>query len=180
MAEQDQSAFIEEQLLSLIDPNLVDQWGDPNKHPETQLSQAEIDQLLQAGREMFMAHLAKDGFPIVTIHLYCFVDGELWSTTVKGRVKEKALRRDPHCSVCISSSGLNVPFAGGTCIKALAEVVDDRAVVERVCREHAKRYYTSPKGQELFFATLFTPNRVALRFRIQKIISWANVGVRRD
>ncbi len=48
------------------------------------------------------------------------------------------------------------------------------------CREHAKRYYTSPKGQELFFATLFTPNRVALRFRIQKIISWANVGVRRD
>ncbi len=180
MTDDAHRAYIEERLVSMIDPSLVDQWGDPNKHPETQLSQAQIDQLLQAGREMFIAHLTKDGFPIVTVHVYCFLDGEMWSTSVKGRVKEKALRRDPRCSICISSTGLRLPFGGAICIKAHGEVVDDRAIVERVCREHARRYYSSERAQELFFRTLFTPNRVGLRFTIQKIISWANIGVRRE
>lgn len=180
MVEQKQQAYIEEQIVSRIDPSLVDQWGDPNKHPETQLSPHAIDQLLHAGREMFIAHLTKDGFPIVTVHVYCFVEGELWSTTVKGRVKEKALRRDPRCSICISSTGLHLPFGGAISIKAHARLVEDREVVERVCREHGRRYYTSATAQELFFRTMFTPNRVALQFDIQKIISWANIGVRRE
>jgi general stress protein 26 len=179
MADREQS-YIEEQLLSLIDPKLVDQWGDPNKHPETQLSQEHITQLLEAGREMFISHLTKDSFPMVTVHVYCFMDGDMWSTSVKGRVKAAAYQRDPRCALCISSSGLNVPFGGGLTIKARGEVVEDRAIVERVCREHARRYYSSPRAQELFFGTLFTPNRVALRFHIDKVVSWANIGIRRD
>jgi general stress protein 26 len=180
MADDKQRAYIEEQLVSRIDPSLVDQWGDPNKHPETQLSQGDLDRLLQAGREMFIAHLTKDGFPIVTVLVYCFLDGDMWSTSVKGRVKEKALRRDPRCSICISSTGLRLPFGGALTIKAHAEVVDDRAIVERVCREQARRYYSSERAQELFVRTLFTPNRVALHFDIQKIISWANIGMRKE
>lgn len=176
----DEKSYLEEQYLRNIDPNLVDQFGDPNKHPECQLSPAQIDQVLQAGREMFIAHLAKDGFPIVTVHVYCLIDGELWSTTVKGRVKAAAFRRDPRCSICISASGLHLQFDGAISIKAHAEIVEERGLVERVCREHAKRYYTSLAAQELFFRTLFTPNRIALRLKIVKIISWANIGVRRD
>ncbi len=180
MTEDKPKAYIEEQRVSLIDPQLVDQWGDPNKHPETQLTREAIDQLLHAGREMFIAHLTKDGFPIVTVHLYCLLDGEMWSTTVKGRVKERAFRRDPRCSICLSSTGLRVPFGGGISIKALAQVIEDRELVERVCREHAQRYYSSDRAQELFFQTMCTPHRVALKFDIQKIISWANIGVRRQ
>jgi len=180
MADLKEESYIEEQLLSLIDPKLVDQWGDPNKHPETQLSKDEINKLLEAGREVFLSHLTKDGFPMVTVHVYCFIDGVMWSTSVKGRVKEKAYRRDPRCALCISSAGLNLPFGGALTIKARAEVVEDRATVEKVCREHAKRYYSSPKAQDLFFGTLFTPNRVALRFHFDKIVSWANIGVRKD
>ncbi|MBI4517608.1 MAG: pyridoxamine 5'-phosphate oxidase family protein [Deltaproteobacteria bacterium] len=179
MAEAKQS-YIQEQMLSLIDPKLVDQWGDPNKHPETQLSQEQVDQLLAAGREMFISHLTRDGFPMVTVHVYCFIDGQLWSTTVKGRVKAAAYQRDPRCALCISSSGLKLPFGGALTIKARATVIEERALVERVCREHARRYYSGERAQELFFGTLFTPNRVALRFDIDKIISWANIGVRRD
>jgi len=176
----DDQSYIQERALRRIDPALVDQFGDPNKHPECQLTREQVDQVLQAGREMFIAHLAKDGFPIVTVHVYCLIDGEMWSTTVKGRVKAAAFLRDPRTSICISTTGLNVPFGGGISIKARAEIVEDRAIVERVCREHAIRYYSSATAQELFFRSLFTPNRVALRFDIEKVISWANIGVRRS
>lgn len=177
MAE-DQS-YIQEKGLRRIDPALVDKFGDPNKHPEYQLTQDQVGQILKLGREMFIAHHAKDGFPIVTIHVYCLIDGEMWSTTVKGRVKAAAFRRDPRCSVCISTAGLGLPFAGGISLKARAKIVEDRAIVEQVCREQAVRYYTSPTAQDLFFRSLFTPNRIALRFDIEKTISWANIGVRR-
>lgn len=173
-------SFIEERMLSRIDPNVVDKWGDPNKHPETQLSKDQIEQLIEAGREVFISHLTREGWPMVTIHVYSRIDGEIWSTTVKGRVKEAAFRRDPRTTLCISSTGLRLPFGGGISIKARAEVIEDRATVERVCIDHGKRYYSSPKGQELFTRTLFTPNRVALRFHVDKIVSWANIGMRRD
>jgi len=176
MTKEDQY-YIEEKTLSLIDPSIVDKWGDPNKHPETQFTDAEVKQVLEAGREIFLTHLTKEGFPMVTVHVYCLLDGEMWSTTIKGRVKSRAYLVDPRCGICISTAGLNLPFAGAMTIKARAEIVEDPAVVERVCREHGKRYYTSPKAQELFARSLLTPNRVAIRFHIDKVVSWKNVGV---
>jgi Pyridoxamine 5'-phosphate oxidase len=173
----DDKPYLEEELLSSIDPNLVDKWGDPNKHPETQFSRDEQQALLHAGREMFLSHHTRDGFPMVTVHVYCVLDDVLWSTSVKGRVKVRALQNDPRCGVCISSAGLDIPFAGAMALRTRVEVVEDPVVVERVCREHGRRYYNTPKGQELFFRSLFTPNRVALRFTVDKLVSWKNIGV---
>jgi len=173
----DDKTYLEVEMLSTIDPTLVDKWGDPNKHPETQLSPVEQRQLLEAGREMFLTHLTGAGFPMVTVHVYVIMDGVLWSTSVKGRVKERALRKDPRSGVCISSAGLDLPFAGAMTLKTRVEIVEDRDVVERVCQEHGRRYYSSPRGQELFAGSLFTPNRVAMRFTIDKVVSWKNIGV---
>jgi len=174
-----EESYIPGKRLGTLDPSLVDTWGDPRKHPETQLTQEQIDGLIQNGREGFLSHLTKDGFPIVTVHLYCLLDGGIWSTTVKGRVKERCYRRDPRCSLCLSTTGLKLGFAGGICIKAHAHIEEDRAVVERVCREHARRYFSNEEGQEAMFRLLFTPNRVAIRFDVIDVISWANVGAPR-
>ncbi len=175
----DRQSYVKPQKLEALDPALIDKWGDPTKHPETQLSQDQIDQLIEKGREMFVSHLTKDGFPIVTVHLYCMIDGEMWTTTVKGRVKEKAYRRDPRCSICISTTGLDLGFGGGICIKAHAEITEDREIVDRVCWEHGKRYYSDEKAQKLFRKLMYTPNRVAIRFKPLKTISWADVGMPR-
>ncbi|MDG2303517.1 MAG: hypothetical protein P8R42_02495 [Candidatus Binatia bacterium] len=178
--DKDKAYWIEEQQLAMIDPDLVDKWGDPNKHPETQLSKDEQQELLVAGREMFVTHLTKVGFPMVTVHVYCLIDGEVWSTSVNGRVKASAFRRDARTGLCISSNGLGLPFGGGMTIKAKAEVIEDRAIVEKVCIEHGKRYYSSPKAQGLFTGSLFTPNRIALKFDIEKIVSWKNIGMKSE
>lgn len=155
-----------------LDPEQVDSWGDPAKHPETSMSPEEVRAHLEAGREMFMSHLTRDGFPMVTVQFYCLVDGEIWSTTVRGRVKAKALRRDPRTCLCISNGSRSVAEVKAVSIKARAEVIEDRAVVERVCRAHAERYFTDERAREAFFRTLFTPNRLAIRFVPEKVISW--------
>jgi len=171
-------SYIKKEKLDTIDPDVVDKWGDPTKHPETQLSQEQIDRLIGKGREMFISHLTKDGFPIVTIHLYCMLDGAMWSTTVRGRAKERAYRRDPRCAMCISTTGLKLGFGGGICIKAHAEVVEDCEIVERVCRGQSRRYYGEEQAQEMLFKLLFTPNRLAIRFEPLKTISWMNIGMK--
>lgn len=178
MSESDEREYILEKALSRIDPDLVDKWGDPNNHPETQLSADQVTQLLEAGREVFLTHLTKDGFPMVTVHVYVILDGVIWSTTTKNRVKATAFRNDPRCGLCISTAGLNLPFAGAMTLKTRAEVVEDRATVELVSREHGRRYYSSKTAQDLFVRSLLTPNRVALRFHLDKIVSWSNIGMR--
>jgi len=174
----EEQSYIKKEKLDSIDPALVDKWGDPTKHPETQLSPEQIERLIEKGREMFISHLTRDGFPIVTILLYCILDGVMWSTTVRGRAKERAYRRDPRCSMCLSTTGLKLGFGGGLCIKARAEIVDDREIVERVCREQAKRYYADEVAQAQMFKLLFTPNRLAIRFERLKTISWMNIGMK--
>jgi general stress protein 26 len=178
MSEGDEKEYILEKALARIDPDLVDKWGDPNRHPETQYSKEQVDQLLDACREVFVTHLTKDGFPMVTVHVYVLLDGVIWSTTTKNRVKAKALKADPRCGLCFSTAGLNLPFAGGMTLKTRAEIVEERAIVERVCREHGKRYYSSKTAQDLFVGSLLTPNRVAIRFHVDKVVSWSNIGVR--
>jgi general stress protein 26 len=180
MSAGDGKEYLLEDALRRIDPDLVDKWGDPNRHPETQLSERQVQQLLEAGREVFVTHLTKDGFPMVTVHVYVLLDGVIWSTTTKNRVKAKAFQADPRCGLCFSTNGLNLPFAGAMTLKTRAEVVEDRAIVERVCREHGARYYSSQTAQDLFVGTLLTPNRVALRFHVDKIVSWSNIGMRTD
>jgi general stress protein 26 len=177
MSTEDKEYLLEE-ALRRIDPDLVDKWGDPNRHPETQLSQRQVDQLLDACREVFITHLTKDGFPMVTVHVYVLIDGVIWSTTTKNRVKAKALKADPRCGLCFSTAGLNLPFSGGMTLKTRAEIVEDRAIVERVCTEHGKRYYSSKTAQDLFVRSLLTPNRVAIRFHVDRVVSWSNIGVR--
>ena len=125
----DDRTYIEEQALRMIDPSLVDKWGDPNKHPETQLSRKQIDSLLHAGREVFVTHLTKDGFPFVTVHVYVLLDGEIWSTSVKGRVKARAYKRDPRCGLCLSAAGLDVAVIDHT--QALAVGLNVRALAIR-------------------------------------------------
>lgn len=173
-----QDYWILEKALEQIDPDLVDRWGDPNKHPETQLTADEQRALLEAGREMFLTHLTRDGFPMVTVHVYVLESGTLWSTSVKGRVKVAALTRDPRCGVCISTNGLGLAFGGAMTLKTRVEVVEDHATVEEICRLHGERYYETPRARELFVRSLLTPNRVALRFHIDHVVSWKNVGMR--
>ncbi len=127
---------------------------------------------MQEGKELYLSHLPKNGWPMVTVHLYCVIDGEIWTTSVKGRVKVDAFRRDDRTCLCISNGDLTMVKARAVSIKAHAQVIEDREVVEKVCRAKANRYFQSQEARQKGFEALFTPNRVAIRFVPEKIISW--------
>ena len=177
--EEERRAYMAEEWLKQVDPNEVDRWTV--KDPSTQMTPEQVDEILEAGKEIYISHLTSDGFPMITVHAYCRIDGQLWSSSVEGRVKVAAFRRDPRCGLCLSTMGLDVSVSGAVSLRTRAEVIEDRAVVERVCRAHAERYHPdNERARELFFESLLTPKRVALRFHIDKIVSWTNIGKRKS
>ena len=73
MAEQS-DYWILEKALEQIDPDLVDKWGGPNKHPETQFSKEEAQALL--GLEQLRAALLHQHLPEqVTQHPHVAAQG---------------------------------------------------------------------------------------------------------
>ncbi len=154
-----------------LPPARVDTWN-PAKAPDTALSDDEVRELLEESGELFLSHHPKNGWPMVTVHLYCLIDGEIWTTSVKGRVKVDAFKRDDRTCLCVSNGDLTMTKARAVSIKARAEVIEDREIVAKVCRAKAERYYKTAEDQQKGFETLYTPNRVAIRFVPEKIISW--------
>ncbi|MBI4514286.1 MAG: pyridoxamine 5'-phosphate oxidase family protein [Deltaproteobacteria bacterium] len=160
-------------LLDKIRPEVVDRWGDPAKHPETTMTAAAIAELLATAGELYLSHHTSDDFPMVTVHFFCVLDGVVWTTTVRGRAKEKAFRRDPRTCLCVSNGDLTMSKTAGVAIKARAQLVEDRDAVRRVCQAQVEKYFPGDrKRQQTFMAALDTPNRVAVRFEPIKVISW--------
>lgn len=159
--------------LKKIRPDVVDRWGDPAKHPETAMSREAIDELLATAGELYLSHLTADGFPMVTVHFFCVLDGAVWTTTVRGRAKERAFRRDPRTCLCVSNGDLTLTQTAGLAIKARAQLFEDPAAVRRVCEAQAEKYFPGDPGRrEKFLTTLLTPNRLAIRFEPVKVVSW--------
>lgn len=165
MAEQ-------KEVIGDLSPERVDSWHDPAKHPETTMTPEEVQALLREGKELYFSHHTKDGWPMVTIHFYCLIDGEVWTTSVKGRVKVGAFKRDNRTCLCVSNGDMTMLRAQAVSIKARAEVIEDRETVRKVCRAKAERYFETEEARQKFFAALFTPNRVAIRFIPEKVVSW--------
>lgn len=162
-----------EDLLNKIRPDVVDRWGDPAKHPETAMSREGIEELLSTGGELYLSHLTADGFPMVTVHFFVFLDGAVWTTTVRGRAKERAFRRDPRTCLCVSNGDLTMTKTAGMAIKANAQIFEDRDTVRRICEAHAAKYFGSePDRRDRFFTSLYTQNRLAIRFEPIKTVSW--------
>ncbi len=161
----------QKEVFADLSPQRVDIWN-PATAVETALTPEEVHELLEEGKELYLSHLPKNGWPMVTVHLYCLLDGEIWTTSVKGRVKVDAFRRDDRTCLCISNGDLTMTRARAVSIKARAHVIEDREVVEKVCRAKAHRYFQSQEARQKGFEALFTPHRVAIRFVPEKIISW--------
>ncbi len=164
-------AAADKEIIADLAPDRVNTWN-PATAADTALSPEEIRQLLEEGKELYLSHLPKNGWPMVTVHIYCVIDGEVWTTSVEGRVKVNAFRRDDRTCLCISNGDVTMTKARAVSIKAHAHVIVDRDTVAKVCRAKAERYFHTEEARQKAFEALFTSNRVAIRFVPEKIISW--------
>jgi len=152
----------------------VDNWKQTHKQPELWMSPEDIDDLLQTGKVMYITHLTKDGWPMATPMFYCMLGREIYTSTIKGRSKDIAYRRDNRTSASVCREDLTLVKEQGLTIKGRAVIDEDRALAAKVCRGYVEKYWSEfpPDVQEKYFQTLYTKDRVAIRIVPDKIISW--------
>lgn len=166
------------------------------------LSPEDYRELFYNSHECFMAHVSKDGYPMVSPMWYVVIDDLIHLTTIKDlRHKTAALLRNPKMSLILTNFSvradqvkealnrqeLTTHIIGryltscsrienimAILIKAKGEVSDDRELRAKVHRLVIEKYYgaETPERKEEIIKAVDTPNRVIIKVIPQKIWHW--------
>jgi hypothetical protein len=132
-------------------------------------------ELVMMGGECVFIWANKEGHPIGVITAYVPVDGKIWMTATRERVRIKAIARDPRSSVVITSKG--TPMGGGKTVtyKGTTKIHDDQETKSWFYNMLATgmkmaggaddgNAFTSGLDPDMFVRFLDTPERVVLEF----------------
>ena len=169
---------------------------------EYDLSPADYHELFYNSHECFMAHISKDGYPMVSPMWYVVFDDIIHLTTIKDvRYKTASLIANPKMSLILTSFGVRadkvrdrlnstelttqilgrylVPCTRieniqAILIKGKAEISDDVELRAKVHRAVIDRYWVDepPEVRAQLVKAIDTPNRVIIKVRPVKVWHW--------
>ncbi len=132
-------------------------------------------ELLLTGGECTFIWANKAGHPLGVTTAYVPVDGKIWMTATRERVRIKAIARDGRSSIVITSKG--TPMGGGKTVtyKGHTVIHDDAETkqwmyrllasgMEMAGHEDEGNAFTSGLDPEMFIRFLDTPERIVLEF----------------
>ena len=132
-------------------------------------------ELLKTGGECTFIWANKAGHPLGVTTAYVPVDGKIWMTATRERVRIKAIARDGRSSIVISSKG--TPMGGGKTVtyKGHTVIHDDAETKQWMYRllatgmahagqEDTDNAFTSGLDPEMFIRFLDTPERIVMEF----------------
>jgi hypothetical protein len=132
-------------------------------------------ELLATGGECTFIWANKAGHPIGVTTAYAAVDGKIWMTATRERVRIKAIARDGRSSIVISSKG--TPMGGGKTVtyKGHTVIHDDQetkhwfynllaAGMGAESRHDPDNAFTAGLDPAMFVRFLDTPERIVLEF----------------
>jgi hypothetical protein len=130
-------------------------------------------ELVRTGGECVFCWANKEGHPLGVVTAYVPVNGKIWMTATRERVRIKAIARDGRSSVVITSKG--TPMGGGKTVTYKGHtVIHDDAPTKRwfynllaqgmAGRGDEGNAFTRGLVPELFVKFLDTPERVVLEF----------------
>jgi PPOX class probable F420-dependent enzyme len=118
---------------------------------------------LEAKRFAVLATINPDGTPQQSVIWYELDGDEILMNTRRGRLKDRNLRRDPRCSICVEDGYTHLAMRGSVVL------IDDQATAHSDIHRLAIRYrgeeYAARQVRE-FFAT---HERVTIRFRPERV-----------
>ena len=133
------------------------------------------EELVRTGGECTFIWANKAGHPLGVTTAYVPVDGKIWMTATRERVRIKAIARDGRSSIVITSKG--TPMGGGKTVtyKGHTVIHDDdktRMWMYRLLasgmgtteQDDEGNAFTSGLDPEMFVRFLDTPERVVLEF----------------
>jgi Pyridoxamine 5'-phosphate oxidase len=166
------------------------------------LNPEDYSELFYRSHECFMAHISKDGYPIVSPMWYVVIDDMIHLTTIKDlRHKTAALINNPKMSVVLTNfsvmaDGLKAALNSqefptqligryltplsrienimAILVKGKAEVTDDRELRSTVHRLLIDKYYAdeSEERKAEIVQAVDTPNRVIVKVHPVRITHW--------
>ena len=133
------------------------------------------EELVRTGGECTFIWANKAGHPLGVTTAYVPVDGKIWMTATRERVRIKAIARDGRSSIVITSK--STPMGGGKTVtyKGHTVIHDDEKTkmwmyrllasgMETSGQEDEGNAFTSGLDPEMFVRFLDTPERVVLEF----------------
>ncbi len=155
---------------------------DPAKLQEVNVSKdypmepEEFDKLFNYNCYCDMAHVNKNGFPIVTPMFYVIVDGVIHMSSIqKYRHKVHHLEADSRISVSIHNDGSELKHQKAILVIGHAEVTYDDELARRVHWAIINKYWREVVDEELrqqAFTAVHTDLRAIIKVNPDKIISW--------
>ena len=130
-------------------------------------------ELVKSSGECTFIWANKSGHPIGVTTAYVPVDGKIWMTATKERVRIKAIARDGRSSVCITSTGTAMGGGKTVTYKGHTVILDAPEIKMRMYKLLASgmgagsddgNEFTSGLDASLFIRFLDTPERVVLEF----------------
>lgn len=132
-------------------------------------------ELVQTGGECTFIWANKSGHPLGVTTAYVPVDGKIWMTATRERVRIKAIARDGRSSIVITSKG--TPMGGGKTVtyKGHTVIHDDQNTKRWMYgllaqgmaaegRQDEGNEFTQGLDPQMFIRFLDTPERVVLEF----------------
>ena len=135
------------------------------------MSETEVDDFLRSQRSSTVATVGRDGQVHLVGMWYAWFDGHVWFETKPKSQKVVNLRRNPTMSFLVEA-GHTYDQLRGVSMEGTGEVVDDAALLERVCTDIFERY-NGPYTPELRpFLEAMMHNRYVIRLDVSRTRSW--------
>ena len=133
------------------------------------------EQLRATQSECVFNWATKDGWPMGVIMSCFWHDGRMWLTAGANRHRVSAIRRDPRCSVVVTSTGTALGPGKTVTIKGRAILHDDRETKDWFYPAFASHLNPNPEGAESFRKRLDSPLRVVLEVVPEKFITYDGI-----
>ena len=130
-------------------------------------------ELLRIGGECTLIWSNKAGHPIGVITAYVAVNGKIWMTATRERVRIKAIARDGRSSIVITSKGTEMGGGKTVTYKGHTVIHDDQETktwfykllaAGMTARDDPDNAFTAGLDADMFVRFLDTPERAVLEF----------------
>ncbi|MBI2872168.1 MAG: pyridoxamine 5'-phosphate oxidase family protein [Chloroflexi bacterium] len=145
------------------------------------LEPQELDSFLKEGHTVIFTTLDRDGYPHSTPLWYVYLDGHIYTRTMRNSHKARNAARD-HKVCCLVETGEHWRDLKAVVIRGRAEEVADQAERERVFAALAEKYAAFRQDQGQLPGRVqqhYSQERVVYRVVPEKkVLSWDNRKVR--
>lgn len=141
--------------------------------PDIALTESEVSEFLDNGRNLQVATIGRDGYPHLTTLWYVVVDGLIAFRSFRKSQRVANLRRDPRLTVLIED-GDSVVNLRGVMIQGRARLVDDRDLVLRLYGEVTEKYEgmrVEPEGRDAVFG-VWADKNIAILVEPDRVATW--------